>query len=212
MGYSVYKLLMNHRPAGTGVNLASYAELAVRLADSVDRGAGTDPLRSSAAFRELIADQSSLGGVVHQQDLDRLKLLRAELAAIFGLSAAGEHGGAVSRLNQLLMIHPILPVLTRHDGEPWHPHLSGSGSAADQYAAGAIFGLSSLISRYGIDRLGNCPVPGCRRFFAAVSDDRSQRYCEEHRIQEILHSLRPAGASAHPGEASRAASRLPGQG
>lgn len=188
------------------MNLASYAELAVRLADSADRGAGTDPLRNSAAFRELIADHPCLGGVVRQQDLDRLKLLRTELAAIFGLSAAGEHAGAISRLNQLLMNHPILPVLTRHDGEPWHPHLSGSGSAADRYAAGAIFGLSSLISRYGIDRLGSCPVPGCRRYFAAVGNDRSQRYCEAHRIQEILNSLRPAAASAHPGQASRAAS------
>lgn len=176
------------------MDLASFAELAVRLVDSAVSGTESDPLRSGKAFRELVADHPSLGGAVHQHDLDRLKLLRVELAAIFGLSSAGAEAECVSRLNDLLMIHPVLPALTCHDGEPWHLHLSGSGSVADRYGAAAVFGLTTVISRRGLDGLGNCPEPGCRRVFAAASNDRSARYCGEHRIQEFSSRFSPRDA------------------
>jgi predicted RNA-binding Zn ribbon-like protein len=173
------------------VNLASFAELAVRLVNSAVSGANADPLRGRDAFREFVADQPALAGVVLQHDLDRLKLLRGDLAAIFALCSARQDADAVSRLNDLMMIHPVLPVLTAHDGEDWHLHLSWSGSAADRFAAAAIFGLISLISRQGTGRLGYCPVAGCGRVFADACDDRSGIYCTEHRVQEVINSLRP---------------------
>ncbi len=196
----------------SAVNLASFAELAVRLVNSAESNAAADPLRSRDAFRELVADQGAMASVVHQHDavqqhdLDRLKLLRGELAAIFALCSAGDGGAAVARLNELLMIHPVLPVLTAHDGEAWHPHLSWSGSASDRYAAASVFGLTSLIAVHGIDRLGYCQIPGCERVFADACSDRSGTYCTEHRVQEIISSLQPQARPPGQERASRAAS------
>ena len=175
------------------MNLASFAELAVRLVNSAASGANADPLRGRDAFREFLADQPALTAAVTQQDLDRLRLLREELAAIFALCHAERDAEAMSRLNDLAMIHPVLPVLTAHDGESWHQHLSWSGSAADRLATTAVFGLTSVIARYGLDRLGACPIPGCHRVFADAREDGPGTYCTEHRVQEIIGSLRAGG-------------------
>ena len=137
----------------TGVNLASFAELAVRLVNSAVCDAETDPLRSCEAFREFVTDRPFLAVPVTQHDLDRLKLLRADLAAIFGQAVEGADQLVVDRLNALMMIHPVQPVLVTHDGEPWHVHLSEAGAVIDRYAAASITSLALLVSQLGADRL-----------------------------------------------------------
>lgn len=164
----------------TSVNLASFAELAVRLVNSGVGDADADPLRSCEAFREFVAGRPFLAVPVTQHDLDRLKLLRAELATVFTSAAEGTEHAAVDRLNALMTVNPVHPVLVEHDGEPWHIHLSESGSVTDRYAAASVISMALLLSQLGADRLGICAIASCDRVFIDGSSNKSRRYCAAH--------------------------------
>jgi len=162
------------------VNLASFAELAVRLVNSAVCEVEADPLRTCEAFRDFVADRPFLSVPVTQHDLDRLKLLRDDLAGVFTSAVDGAEQAAVDRLNALMMVHPVHPVLVAHDGEPWHVHLSESGSVTDRYAAAAVVSLSLLFSQRGSARLGVCAIASCDRVFIDGSSNKSRRYCAFH--------------------------------
>ena len=162
------------------MNLASFADLAVRLVNSGVCDADADPLRSCEAFRAFVAERPFLAVRVTQHDLGRLRLLRSELADVF--STAAEDGGrtAAERLNALLTVHPVHPVLVQHDGEPWHIHLSDSGSMTDRYGAASVISLALLLSQLGTDRLGICAIASCDRVYIDGSSNKSRRYCTAH--------------------------------
>ena len=162
------------------MNLASFAELAVRLVNSCTYGADADPLRSREAFREFVAGRPFLAVPVTQHDLDGLKLLRAELGAVFASTVGGSSSAAVDRLNALMAIHPVHPIVVAHEGEPWHIHLAEAGSVTDRYAAAAVISLSLLLTQLGPDRLGICAIASCDRVFIDGSSNKSRRYCADH--------------------------------
>jgi hypothetical protein len=164
----------------TSVNLASMAELAVRLVNSGACDAPADPLRSREAFREFIADRPFLAAPVTLADLDRLRYVRSELALVFSETVHRKGPAAAERLNALLTIHPVQPVLVAHDGEPLHVHLSGSGSVADRYASASIVSLALLLSQLGAERFGICAIASCDRVFIDGSSNKSRRYCADH--------------------------------
>ncbi|HUJ04520.1 MAG TPA: CGNR zinc finger domain-containing protein [Streptosporangiaceae bacterium] len=162
------------------MNLASFAELAVRLVNSRVCSPDADPLRSQEAFRDFVADRPYLAVQVTRHDLDRLRLLREELAGVFVFAAGGASMEAAQRLNALLAIHPVHPVLVAHDGEPLHVHLSESGSVTDRYACAAVISLALLLSQFGADHLGICAIAACDQVFIDGSSNRSRRYCADH--------------------------------
>jgi predicted RNA-binding Zn ribbon-like protein len=162
------------------VNLASFAELAVRLVNSAVCDVDADPLRTDEAFREFVADRPFLAAQVTRHDLDRLKLLRTDLAAVFTCAVEGAEQAAADRLNALMTVHPVHPILVAHDGQPWHVHLDQSGSVTDKYAAAAVISLALLVSQLGIQRLGICAIASCDRVFIDGSSNKSRRYCAEH--------------------------------
>jgi predicted RNA-binding Zn ribbon-like protein len=162
------------------VNLASFAELAVRLVNSGGCDAESDPLRSPEAFRDFVADRPFLAAQVTRQDLDALRLVRSELALVFSLTVHGDGLAAAQRLNALLMVHPVHPVLVTHDGEPLHLHLSESGSVADRYAAMSVISLALLLSQLGAERFGVCAIASCDQVYIDGSRNKSRRYCEDH--------------------------------
>ena len=162
------------------MNLASFAELAVRLVNSAVCDAEADPLRTCETFREFIADRPFFAAPVTQHDLAQLRLLRTDLTTVFTSAVAGNEMAAVERLNGLMMIHPVQPMLVTHDGEPWHLHLSDSGSITDRYAAMATISLSLLFSQLGAERFGICAIASCDRVFIDGSSNKSRRYCADH--------------------------------
>ncbi len=163
------------------MDFTSYAELAVRLVNTSARADGDpDWLGSPQAFRMFVADRPHLGGPITFHDLDALRLLRAELAAIFGAAAEGDESAASDRLNALLAQHPVHPVLVRHDGPRWHMHLIDSGSVAERYAAAAASGLAAVVAQFGANRLGICAIASCQCAFIDASTNRSRRYCSDH--------------------------------
>src|SRR6185437_401920 len=152
------------QPVRTGVNLTSYAELAVRLVNTAFRANSVpDPLGTTDDFRMLVSDHPHLSGPVTPFDLDALNVLRTELSVIFTAAATGRDREAVDRLNTLMIRSPIQPELVSHDDQRWHVHLAQSGSVADRYAAGAVIGLALAVSQFGLSRLGTCSIAACQQ-------------------------------------------------
>ncbi|HMG64789.1 MAG TPA: CGNR zinc finger domain-containing protein [Streptosporangiaceae bacterium] len=185
----------------TGVNLTSYAELAVRLVNTAYRAPGDpDPLGATSDFRALVSDRPKLAAAVTGLDLQALLALRDELGELFTAAATGRDAAAMDHLNALLARSPVQPELVTHDDQPWHVHLAEHGSAADQYAAGAVVGLALTVSQYGLARLGICSIASCQRVFIDASSNRSRRYCPEHCATRAnvttIRSQAPAGHAA----------------
>lgn len=193
------------------MNLSSYAELAVRIANTAVRAPGEpDPLSSTAACTHALGDW--LPGQVTRRDLDVLAYLRDEMSAIFTAAATGDAKAAMRRLNALLIQFPIQPEMTSHDDQRWHVHLAEHGSIADRVAAGAIIGIALTVSYSGVSRLGVCAIAACPRVFIDASPGRSRRYCAEHTAARgnvsALHAQLPPrpGNDAGHGSAAPAAS------
>jgi predicted RNA-binding Zn ribbon-like protein len=160
------------------VDLNSYAELAVRLVNTSDACAGRqDELATVEAYQALMADRAALCARATGADLDPLRELRSQLRLIFAACAADQGDEAAARLNALLARHPIHPEIARHDGGTWHLHHADSGSVADRYAAGAVLGLTIVVTSLGTDRLRHCEAPSCPHVLVDSTPDRSQAYC-----------------------------------
>ena len=160
------------------MDLNSYADLAVRLVNSANQGCG-DGLATVESYRALVADRPHLAGRVIVSDLDALRLLREELRLIFAAADSGDAAQVAERLNALLTRHPIHQELISHDSQQWHIHLVESGSAADRHAAGAIAGLTGLVTASGTDRFGICEAEGCGRAFIGTGTSAGKRYCSD---------------------------------
>jgi predicted RNA-binding Zn ribbon-like protein len=162
------------------VDLTTYAELAVRLANTASyRDDSGDGLTTMEELHALVADREHLSSGARRADLEALRGLRAEFRAIFAACAAGRGSEAAERLNSLLIRHPVHPQLSGHDGQRWHVHFTESGSAADQYAAGAAMGLAVRLTELGTERFGICQAPACQGVFIDTSASRTRRYCAE---------------------------------
>lgn len=157
------------------MDLTSYAELAVLLVNS--EGA-LDSLEGAKRFL-VEAGRGRQAGRLTRADLQVLRELRRELAAVFAAAACHDEEHAVNRLNALLTRHPVHPQISRHDGQRWHLHLTEGGNLSDEYAAGAIMGLTALVTELGVDRLGLCRSAPCHRAYLDTSSNRSRRYCSE---------------------------------
>jgi predicted RNA-binding Zn ribbon-like protein len=189
----------------TVVNLSSYAELAVRLANTAVQADGEpDSLSSAAACADTFSD--CISASVSRRDLEVLQYLRAEFSVIFTAAATGNDQVAIARLNALLAQFPIQPEVVSHDDQRWHVHLAAHGAASDQFAAGAIIGLALTVSLYGVRRLGICAIASCPRVFIDSSPNRSRRYCTEHGARGNVSTLRTQPAELPGGQATPAAS------
>lgn len=189
------------------MDLTSYADLAVRLVNTAEPACRDDGLASVESYRDLVSDRPHLAGRVTGSDLDALRFLREELRLIFTAAARQDDAQVIGRLNALLTRHPIHQQITRHDSKPWHVHLVDSGSAADRYAAGAIAGLTGLISQSGLDRLGRCAAEGCEHVLIVTGPAADKHYCSDRCAPKAnVRALRAPGRSSTQGPASTAVS------
>lgn len=190
------------------MDLTSYADLAVRLVNSANQGRDrSDALACVESYRGLVADRPYLAGKVTGADLEALRFLRGELLLIFTAADRGEAGQVAERLNALLARHPIHTELVSHDGQQWHIHLVESGSAADRHAAGAIAGLTGLVTESGTGRFGICEAEGCGRAFIGTGASAEKRYCSEGcKPKAEVRALRAHGHGSGQGPRSTAAS------
>jgi len=190
------------------VDLISYAELAVRLVNTGgdERDGRPDELASIDSYQALTASLDYPSGRVTGSDLDALRQLRAELRLTFAACAEGAVEAAARRLNALLARHPIHQEIARHDDQSWHLHHAASGSVADQYAAGAVLGLTRVVTELGPGRLRRCAAAACPNSFVDLTAAGSRSYCGDRCAATAnvtaLHERRRA---PEPGQATTAA-------
>lgn len=175
------------------MDLTCYADLAVRLVNTApELGSEPDWLETADSFSAFAAAHPLLAGPCTHHDLDAMRMLRDELTAIFLAASEHDSAAAAARMNALLVQYPIRPTLVRHGRSRWHLHLDDSGSVADRYAAGAITGLATIVSQFGMTHLGFCAMPGCRNAFADASRGRPSRLCACHDASQANVTALPA--------------------
>jgi predicted RNA-binding Zn ribbon-like protein len=168
------------------VELASYADLAVRLVNTEEPVRGTDGLTTVESVRKLFSPGSRGVRLADESDLPRLRSVRVRLRAVFESAAEDDETRAVNLLNELLTEYPVSPVVSGHglvgdNGRPdWHMHLAeNAGTATAVFATGASMGLAVHLTQQGVDRLGICQAPPCRNAYLDTSTNRSRRYCSD---------------------------------
>ena len=166
------------------MDLSSYAELAVRLANTAadgeqETGGGDDGgnIFSLVGLCALLTDLEFAHSGATRSDLDAMHGLRIEFRQIFSACAAGNGAEAVGRLNALLVRHPAHPQLSGHDGEAWHLHVTPSGCVADRFAAAATMGLAVMVTKLGTGQFRLCSAPCCQQVFIDTTPNGSRRYC-----------------------------------
>ncbi|WP_405587384.1 CGNR zinc finger domain-containing protein [Streptomyces sp. NBC_01190] len=169
------------------MELAYYADYAVRLVNTEEPLRGTDTLTSVDAVRELFQTGSPAGGRAVDADVPRLRGVRTRLRGIFESADEGDEVRAVDLLNQLLLEYPVSPQISGHNfldedtGRPnWHLHLAEqAANAGANFAASACMGLAVQLTALGVDRLGICEATPCRNAYVDTSTNRSRRYCSD---------------------------------
>ncbi|GAA1967755.1 CGNR zinc finger domain-containing protein [Kitasatospora viridis] len=169
------------------MELALYADYAVRLVNSEEPDRGTDALTGPEAVRALFANPLSVAAqLAGPDDLAPMRELRSRLRAVFEAAADGRETTGVDLLNGLLAEYPVSPQVSGHDyldesGRPrWHLHLADhAATATANFAALACMGLAIQLTELGADRLGICQAAPCRNAYLDTSTNRSRRYCSD---------------------------------
>jgi len=117
-----------------------------------------------------VADEWSAG----PRDLEQVRALLDEWVGVVDARPGPERA---ARLNALLASGTSHPRLTDHDGQ-WHLHHRDDGlPLAGVLHALIATGTAMHLAGRGMDRLGRCAVPECRRIFADVSRTGRRRWC-----------------------------------
>lgn len=168
------------------MELASYADFAVRLVNSEEPERGTDALVSVDAVRALFGVPSRAAALADESDLPRLRAVRVRLRGVFEAAAEGDEVRGVDLLNSLMVEYPVSPLVSGHDyldeaGRPrWHLHLADNApTATANFTAVACMGLAIHLTSMGADRLGICQASPCRNAYLDTSTNRSRRYCSD---------------------------------
>ncbi|MFJ8043035.1 CGNR zinc finger domain-containing protein [Kitasatospora sp. NPDC096147] len=168
------------------MELAAYANFAVRLVNSEEPDRGTDALTSVEAVRALFGPSAQAARTADESDIPRLRAVRTRLRGVFEAAAEGDEVRGVDLLNSLLVEYPVSPLVSGHDyldeaGRPrWHLHLADNAStAAANFTAVACMGLAVHLTELGADRLGICQAAPCRNAYLDTSTNRSRRYCSD---------------------------------
>ncbi|GAA5010109.1 CGNR zinc finger domain-containing protein [Kitasatospora paranensis] len=168
------------------MELASYADYAVRLVNTEEPDRGTDTLTTVDAVRALFGPSSRGASLAEEADLPRLRAVRTRLRGVFEAAAEGDEIRGVDLLNSLMVEYPVSPLVSGHDyldeaGRPrWHLHLADNAATATaNFTAVACMGLAIHLTELGADRLGICQAAPCRNAYLDTSTNRSRRYCSD---------------------------------
>lgn len=132
------------------------------------------------ALREHLADRSWLHRSIAEDDLPALRDFRSELRPVFEASDADDVPLVVSALNELLARHPVTPMISDHDPDHLHMHVTNrASSVAELLVAESLMGLATLVCDLGATRLGICSEVRCDNVFVDTSPNQSRRYCSD---------------------------------
>lgn len=149
-----------------------YAERAAALVNA--------DLPDQEAVCEHLADRSWLHRSVVEADVSSLQAFQVELRPVFEASDVDDVRLVVSSINDLLATHPVTPMISDHDPDHLHMHVTNrASSVAELLVAESLMGLANLVCDLGATRLGICSEPRCDNVFVDTSPNQSRRYCSD---------------------------------
>jgi predicted RNA-binding Zn ribbon-like protein len=138
------------------------------LADPPDR------LTDVAAFQAILRESGDdeLAGELRPADLDELRRLRAQVAAIFGKPL----DQAAAYLEEMLAAARIpVQIAVHNERTEWASGSQGTGMAA--LRGRLLVALADQLVRHGTARLGVCDAAPCNCVYVDRSRARTRRYC-----------------------------------
>jgi predicted RNA-binding Zn ribbon-like protein len=184
------------------VNIVSYSEWAIRLANTWDPSkAEPELIPDKAAVHGLLTGENSWQRKLTEEDVPALHAIRDRFRHVFDAAQDPARGHeAIDELNSLLNEFPVRPQITDHDGQPLHLHLGDADRPVSQsLAAAAALGLAALVAEDGLDRLGVCAHDRCWDVFVDTSTNSCRRYCSDtcsNRANVAAYRARRKAASA----------------
>lgn len=123
---------------------------------------------------------SASAGAMDERDLKSLQRFQRDLRTAFERGAAGDGDGVVDVLNDLLVRHPVTPVVSPagHRGRQLEAYVAGY-SPARRVVAESLLALAQLACEHGPTRLGVCGADRCTNVFVDTSPNASRRYCSD---------------------------------
>lgn len=101
-----------------------------------------------------------------------------ELRVAFGMLDMDDIDGACELVNKILVETKATPMLSHHDGEPWHLHFHSRDASWSQGSAGSMAtALAMVLGSPSADRLGLCSAPSCDRAYVDTSRNGARRFC-----------------------------------
>jgi len=154
------------------MDFVRYAEASVHLVNASLPGA--EALRSLLSSREWLHEQCT------DRDATVLRRFQRELRPVFEASGAGDTGGVIAGLNELMEQHPITPQISDHDPDNLHLHVATrAASVSELLISESLLGLSTLVCDLGASRLGVCSATKCTNVYVDTSPNQSRRYCSD---------------------------------
>ncbi|MBO0839743.1 MAG: CGNR zinc finger domain-containing protein [Sciscionella sp.] len=149
------------------------------------------------AVAALATRSSRRAKTIPHSELVKLRDYAGKLRAIFVDVEAGRIDDACRRTNALLRQTNAVPVLARHDGEPWHLHFHTVESGwARGHAASMATGVAVVLGTPMYHRLGVCTAPACDRVFVDTSRNGTRRFCStacQNRVKAAAFRARQRG-------------------
>ncbi|MBA8826619.1 putative RNA-binding Zn ribbon-like protein [Saccharopolyspora lacisalsi] len=111
-------------------------------------------------------------------EVDQLASYAASLREAFEHVDRGDTDAACERTNALLTDTGAVPMLARHDGEPWHLHFHAADAPyARGWAAAMATSLAIVLGSVHADRIGLCSASSCDRVYVDTSRNGTRRFC-----------------------------------
>lgn len=127
-----------------------------------------------------LSQRAWLHPTVVERDVTSLRNFQAELRPVFEASDRGEARTVVTTLNELLIEHPVTPMISDHDPTHLHMHVANrAASVSELLISESLMGLANLVCDLGATRLGLCQAVKCDNVFVDTSPNKSRRYCSE---------------------------------
>ena len=151
----------------------------IRYAESSAALLNTELADVDALLSHLMP-RSWLQPSVTPQDLSSLQTFQAQLRPVFEASDRGDVRVVVASLNELLIQHPVTPMISDHDPEDLHMHVANrAASVSELLISESLMGLANLVCDLGATRLGTCQAVKCEHVFVDTSPNQSRRYCSD---------------------------------
>jgi predicted RNA-binding Zn ribbon-like protein len=92
---------------------------------------------------------------------------------------AGDIDAACELTNTLLRDSGAIPVLARHNDQPWHLHFHPLDAGWARSWVGAMAtALARVLGSPAWDRLGVCSAPGCDAVYVDTSRNGAKKFCD----------------------------------